>query len=145
MDEVKNYPPYLDYPKPYKAEVSTNCINRKAFIGEIEKHYCAPCKGQDGDLGGDWCRSCVINSVLEKVREFPAADVVEVRRGKWVHSEIEDDDWGRIFHEWTCSVCDYSVAHNPTGENYCPNCGAEMNKDNGYCYLGELKEGAGNE
>ena len=45
MDEVKNYPPYLDYPKPYKAEVSTDCINRKAFIGEIEKHYCAPCKG----------------------------------------------------------------------------------------------------
>ena len=77
--------------------------------------------------------------------EEPAADVVEVRHGKWVHSEIEDDDWGRIFHEWTCSVCGYSVAHNPTGENYCPNCGAEMNKDDGYCYLGELKEGAGNE
>lgn len=122
-----------------------DCINRKAFIGEIEKHYCAPCKGQGGDLGGDWCRSCVINSVLEKVREFPAADVMKVRHGKWVHSEIEDDDWGRIFHEWTCSVCGYSVAHNPTGENYCPNCGAEMNKDDGYCYLGELKEGAGNE
>ena len=51
-----------------------DCINRKAFIGEMEKHYCAPCKGQGGDLGGDWCHSCVINSVLEKLREFPAAD-----------------------------------------------------------------------
>lgn len=103
-----------------------DCINREAFIGGIEKHYCAPCKGQGGDLGGDWCRSCVINSVLEKLREFPVADVVEVRHGKWVHSEIEDDDWGRTFHEWTCSVCGYSVGHNPTGENYCPNCGAKM-------------------
>ena len=56
----------------------------------------------------------------------PAADVVEVRHGKWIHSEIEDDDWGRIFHKWTCSVCGYSVAHNPAGENYCPNCGAKM-------------------
>lgn len=56
----------------------------------------------------------------------PAADVVEVRHGKWIHSEIEDDDWGRIFHKWTCSVCGYSVAHNPTGENYCPHCGAKM-------------------
>ena len=82
MGEVKNYPPYLDYPKPYRAEVSTDCINRKAFIDEIEKHYCAPCKGQDGDLGGDWCRSCVINRVLEKIREFPAADVVPVVRCK---------------------------------------------------------------
>lgn len=54
------------------------------------------------------------------------ADVVKMQHGKWIHSEIEDDDWGRIFHKWTCSVCGYSVAHNPTGENYCPNCGAKM-------------------
>lgn len=46
-------------------------ISREALIGKVEKHYCAPCKGQGGDLDGDWCRSCVINSVLEKVREFP--------------------------------------------------------------------------
>ena len=59
----------------------------------------------------------------------PAADVVEVRHGKWIHSEIEDDDYGRIFHKWTCSVCGYSVAHNPTGENYCPHCGAKMGAD----------------
>ena len=42
-------------------------------------------------------------------------DYVPVQYGKWVHSEIEDDDWGRTFHEWTCSVCGYSVAHNRTG------------------------------
>ena len=65
-------------------------------------------------------------AIIEDLTKFPTADVVEVRHGKWVHSEIEDDDWGRIFHEWTCSVCGYSVAHNPTGENYCPNCGAKM-------------------
>ena len=55
-------------------------ISRETLIGKVEKHYCAPCKGQGGDLGGDWCRSCVINSVLEKVRGIPAADVVEVVR-----------------------------------------------------------------
>lgn len=60
------------------------------------------------------------------IKSIPAADVAEIRHGKWIHSEIEDDDWGRIFHKWTCSVCGYSVAHNPTGENYCPNCGAIM-------------------
>ena len=41
-------------------------ISREALIDKMEKHYCAPCKGQGGDLGGDWCRSCVINSVLER-------------------------------------------------------------------------------
>lgn len=63
------------------------------------------------------------------IEQIPAADVEPVRYGKWIHSEIEDDDWGRTFHEWTCSVCGYSVAHNPTGENYCPNCGAKMDKE----------------
>ena len=60
------------------------------------------------------------------IKSIPAADVTEVRHGKWIHSEIEDDDWGRTFHEWTCSVCGYSVGHNPTGENYCSNCGVRM-------------------
>ena len=26
MDEAKNYPPYLDYPKPYKAQTNADCI-----------------------------------------------------------------------------------------------------------------------
>ena len=26
MDEVKNYPPYLDYPKPYKAQTNADRI-----------------------------------------------------------------------------------------------------------------------
>lgn len=26
MDEVKNYPPYLDYPKPYKVKINADCI-----------------------------------------------------------------------------------------------------------------------
>lgn len=26
MDEAKNYPPYLDYPKPYKAKTNADCI-----------------------------------------------------------------------------------------------------------------------
>ena len=26
MDEVKDYPPYLDYPKPYKSQTNADCI-----------------------------------------------------------------------------------------------------------------------
>lgn len=26
MGEAKNYPPYLDYPKPYKAKTNADCI-----------------------------------------------------------------------------------------------------------------------
>ena len=135
MDEVKNYPPYLDYPKPYKAEVSTDCINRKAFIGEIEKHYCAPCKGQGGDLGGDWCRSCVINSVLEKIREFPAADKTDeccdVHHAHWIKQGLcQDPDTHCSYTEYSCSYCGIWVDDRHGLPEYCPECGEKMEGNN---------------
>lgn len=96
-------------------------ISREALIGKAEKHYCDPCKGQGGDLGGDWCRSCVINSVLEKVRGIPAADVEPVRHGRWEPGNPicpvcgEDKFKGLdadIWSDWTPACC--------------PNCGAKM-------------------
>lgn len=79
-------------------------ISREALIGKAEKHYCDPCKGQGGDLGGDWCRSCVINSVLEKVRGIPAADVEPVRYGNW---NIRLADEMTLCLE--CSICGRKV------------------------------------
>ena len=104
-------------------------ISRETLIGKVEKHYCAPCKGQGGDLDGDWCRSCVINSVLEKVRGIPAADVAPVRRGNW------EEWWPGIAEIMTgeemlyrCSACDAKYA-DVDGYKYCPYCGAKMNKE----------------
>ena len=104
-------------------------ISREALIGKVEKHYCAPCKGQGGDLDGDWCRACVINSVLEKVRGIPAADVAPVRRGNW------EEWWPGIAEIMTgeemlyrCSACDAKYA-DIDGYKYCPYCGAKMNKE----------------
>lgn len=94
-------------------------ISRETLIGKVEKHYCAPCKEQGGDLGGDWCRFCVTNSVLEKVRGIPAADVAPVVHGR----KIEDEGIG-VFY--LCSLCGECL---PYGANYCPNCGAKMDKE----------------
>ena len=107
-------------------------ISRKALIGKMEKDYCAPCKGLDGDLGGDWCRFCAINGILEKVRGIPAADVEPVRRIHWTpyadgqtdtSGFITDDDyllrtstgyivpgyWDDHFKEWTVPI-EYDAA-----------------------------------
>ena len=108
-------------------------INREAFIGEIEKHYCAPCKGQGGDLGGDWCRSCVINSVLEKLREFPAVDVVEVRHGQWIQPH-----WKNSNYCCNCSECGGEAMHRDYQWDkkgiypICPHCGAKMDKEDAW-------------
>ena len=60
---------------------------------------------------------------------FPAADVVEVRHGRWMTTDAYP-------HHLYCSVCYKTYAKNakwvneldlPT--NYCPSCGARMDKE----------------
>lgn len=95
-------------------------ISREALIGNVEKHYCAPCKETGGDLGGDWCRACVINGVLEKVRGIPAADVEPVRYGRWGKKQ------GGFWEFAACSLCGEKTPTVGIMPNFCPNCGAKM-------------------
>lgn len=67
-----------------------------------------------------------IDVAIADLSDAPTVDAVEVVHGKWIHTAIEDDDWGGTFHSWTCSNCDFSTGQNPNGTNYCPNCGARM-------------------
>ena len=67
------------------------------------------------------------NDIYAAIDNAPAANVATVVPGRWLHTEIEDDEeWGGTWHEWTCDNCGYSTGHNPNGTNYCPNCGAKM-------------------
>lgn len=61
---------------------------------------------------------------LEIVNKIPTADVQEVKHGRWI--ETNDDTMKR------CTECDviHLIAQYPHGNaNYCPNCGAKMNKE----------------
>lgn len=71
----------------------------------------------------------------QDIRDIPAADVVEVRHGQWVHGREVDREYigdclvGIFYDRWTCSECGYVVDdHEYSGVNYkfCPNCGAKM-------------------
>lgn len=50
--------------------------------------------------------------------EFPAADVEEVRHGRWIEASAEDPC------EYRCSECGWLTDDE---WNYCPYCGALMN------------------
>ena len=60
------------------------------------------------------------------VADFPAADVVPVRHGRWVHPVPGDG-------EPYCSVChaeaEYFYGYGSFEPDFCPKCGAKMDND----------------
>ena len=79
------------------------------------------------------------------LNRIPAADVAEVRHGRWDGEGDGYADGEIVIDVWYCSECGYCIDDGTDDPNilpnYCPNCGTKMSKDDGYCYLEELKEG----
>ena len=62
------------------------------------------------------------DDVVDRLSAIPAADVLEVKRGKW-----DDDGYGWV----RCSICRGAIAVARGGNrfNFCPNCGADMREE----------------
>lgn len=70
----------------------------------------------------------LVETTRDYIASFPAADVAEVRHGRWVdktnisrsavEQRVDCSVCGQIF--WTTAVLSF---------NYCPNCGARMDKE----------------
>ena len=80
----------------------------------------------DGDNDAADCyRDCI--DLLDSI---PTADVVEVRHGRWICIN-------KRYGEYECSVChgmdsncsDYYGIHAVTEQEFCPSCGAKMDKE----------------
>ena len=66
-----------------------------------------------------------LGDLVDTFSDIPAADVVEVRHGRWIASHDEF---------CACSICKYPVYVGWNQTNYCPNCGAYMmGENNGKC------------
>lgn len=60
------------------------------------------------------------DDAIDCIKCVPIADVQEVRHGKWVyHYRLK---------KFVCLECGYETKHKPDF-NYCPNCGARMDKE----------------
>lgn len=94
-------------------------IEREAALGVLCE-YC-PC---DPGCNKDKCYE------HSRIREMPAADVVEVRHGEWVGEMNMRLNLPQLsaYDDWHCSECDwvYPERHISRLSNYCPNCGAKM-------------------
>ena len=66
--------------------------------------------------------------IEQYIDQEPAADVVEVKHGKWIEVQKENI-WNDIVPVLECTACGkYTVGTRGimTKSNYCPNCGAKM-------------------
>ena len=75
---------------------------------------------REAALMGVMRAGCLANTV-QVLKDIPAADVVEVKRGRWEY--LQDD-------EWRCSNC-HTVFNTggkwiPMTDNFCSECGADM-------------------
>ena len=69
------------------------------------------------------CGACPLGNAFDVLDDFPAADVAEVRHGRWLHLHLDPDDiTGHTKGE--CSIC----GKLRIVDNYCPNCGARMDE-----------------
>ena len=72
------------------------------------------------------CSKCVLYP-FKQLRERLEANMVEVVHGEWIVLYDEDSPQDGI---WKCSMCDYiRFIDDITPTNYCPNCGAKMDKE----------------
>ena len=85
------------------------------------------------NLGYDETRRADVlpGSTFDIVLKEPAADVAEVRHGRWIPSDMGG---GELDEAYICSECGEPwtlIDGNPAENNmrYCPACGARMDKE----------------
>ena len=101
-------------------------ISRDTFLEQQRAWYCKDCnmrKNTKGktvyEIGEAPCRACDIGTMLDAVEDYPAADVVERKAGRWLPiPNVKIKNWKQ-----KCSVCGLIRRGKTT---YCPECGAKM-------------------
>lgn len=90
------------------------------------KEYIERAAAMDAILGltiADPAVAQYANAVCYHLQNLPAADVVEVRHGRW-----ETAPYNGVY-DMRCSACGFAPGIRFYSSDYCPNCGARMGKE----------------
>ena len=84
-------------------------------------------------LAGDNDEADCYRDCIDLLDSIPAADVAPVRRGRWDGEGDGYADGEIVIDVWYCSECGYCIDDGTDDPNilpnYCPNCGALMDKE----------------
>ena len=73
-----------------------------------------------------------VTSLAAAISQTPAADVAEVRHGRWIGMEYDGyADGFPVYDLWECSECGEEVRGEdvPSTHPWCHSCGARMDKE----------------
>ena len=88
---------------------------------------CGSCDNTDGQC---YCSlppkvKCTISGKFHYYDDKCDIEFKPVTYSYWVHSIVEDEDWGGTFHTFKCYKCGWKTQTNPSGcFTYCPGCGS---------------------
>lgn len=109
-------------------------ICKEDLIKDIEQRYCEPCEKEGKDYNHTKCKACWVDDMVGEIGDAPFYDdIPPVVRGKNI-TEMHPVD------EFICSECGidiidfcrYEPEEDCTYEyefNFCPNCGAKMDRE----------------
>lgn len=93
----------------------------KAVAVKKFENYRRDCEEENDERAAQIFEDCV-----SELMAIPAAEVAEVRHGKWNINEFFSDD---VQTAGECSICGEGISWFRNLPNYCPNCGARMDKE----------------
>lgn len=94
-------------------------IERAEALDICQKEY------EDRLRMADYCGDTVAWDIGGTIKGIPAADVAEVRHGRWEKFSTASGIVSRV----RCSVCAGTQPLTFESMPYCPNCGARMDKE----------------
>lgn len=95
--------------------MSKEYIDREEVIKILEQYDLS----SGSTLG---CHSGAIECAISEIEMLPAADVAEVRHGRWRWVAY---DANPKIGNWHCTYCN-RIPKSFQKEDFCPNCGAKM-------------------
>lgn len=122
--------------------MENDLISRSAAISIIEdkQRYLCPagCFGRHYVYGTDREKFDAWEEIIDQLDAIPAEETAPVVHGQWGgegdgYAETEDGEMALVIDVWHCSKCGYCIDEGIDDEtmlpNYCPNCGAKMDKE----------------
>lgn len=92
----------------------------------LKKHKCSLGARDEGEAQDHFYRDCPLGIHIE---QKPTVDAVPAKHGKFIGTEYDGyADGYPVYYEWKCSECGCVFEDDEPTYNYCPNCGAKMER-----------------